>query len=301
MRRLRVQAITIVIVILSMSTLFATITRIKSRNLSASTWIDSVVIDTTGAHVCTCRVAFEAAVDSGSLGFMQLGPCTTLAGGHYTATFGMKRGTGVNTSLKHLINPACILSITSDGTTPSTIKFRAYQPLYISSFDSIHQWQPFKVGFYLEDSTDSIQFRIKYLDSVDVYADYVDLDDNPDTSKIVYAVNLQNLDIDPSISYPFDYQMNDCRILLGSIQGGLNRNKPQMVLLHSYGGYEAMGIYRWLYALDIPFTQVTYSYCRDSLLMKKKNCFAGHVYFEVDSFAHDTILYQPPFYQQFIF
>lgn len=202
--------------------------------------------------------------------------------------------------MKSLINPVCILDVTSGNPIN---KFHVYQKLYASSFDSINDYQSFRVGFYLPQKVHYVQFRIKWFDSVDVYSDYVDLNDGPDASKTVYAINLQDLDAmlglphDPDL---FNYEMADRRILLASIQGALNRDRAQFILLHNFDTYEAMGIYRWLYALDIPFEIQSYDFCTDSLLLQKKNCFKGCVYFEADSM--DTMSEKmPPDSQQYIF
>jgi hypothetical protein len=265
--------------------LFAEIRHYESEHLSARSSCCSIIADTSASND-SCRVAY---VDGDSAGYMQFGPYEIISPGHYIATFRLKRG-NVNTS----ISPVCVLDITSHRFYP--LKYHAIQNIYASSFDSVYKWQDFKVGFYLKDTVDYLQLRIKWLDSIDIYADYIDIALNPDSENIVYAVNLQDLNLDLSTD-PFDYEMADRRILLASIQGGINRDTMRLVFFHNDGDYEAQGIYRWLYALNIPYTLVTYDECIEKLMARKH--FKGCVLF--DPGVPDTsAINDPPEHQKLL-
>lgn len=280
------------------SLLSAKITRYEAEDLDGESSYSKVIVD-PDAWNDTARVSL---VDEHIVGYLQYGPYDSLDPGHYVATFRLKRGTGINNSMKSLINPVCLLDIVS-GDSSGINRFHVYQQLYASSFDSLDEYQSFRVAFYLPQKVGFVEFRIKWHDSVDIYSDYVDLNDGPDTSKIVYAINLQDLDAMLGLPHDpdsFNFEMADRRILLASIQGGLNRDKAQFVLLHDFHTYEAMGIYRWLYALDIPFEIISYDFCADSLISQKSACFSGCVYFDPDTL--DTIaMNNPPEEQKYLF
>uniref|UniRef100_A0A7V0Z723 GxGYxYP putative glycoside hydrolase C-terminal domain-containing protein n=1 Tax=candidate division WOR-3 bacterium TaxID=2052148 RepID=A0A7V0Z723_UNCW3 len=192
------------------------------------------------------------------------------------------------------INPVCFLKI--QKFQKDQIRILGIYPVYASYFNEIHNWQNFNVYFYLSDSG-NIQVIIEWLDSLDLFIDYVELSRLRDDRGIVYAVNLQDLNLD-SEGEPFDFKMADRRQLLGSIQGGINRTGPRLVLLHNYNDYEAQGIYRWLKRFNLPYVLLTYDECIKKFV--SKNDFKGCVLFDPGN-PDSIAIKDPPEYQKLLF
>jgi len=266
--------------------LFGKAARYEAEHLYARDVCNEVVRDSTASND-SCRVAY---VNRDSKGHMQYGPNIIFPPGYYTATFRMKisgqyRG----------INPICVIDITSRRTYP--LKYHALRNIHASFFRTVGEWQDFKIGFHLNDTVDCFQLRVEWLDSVDLYIDYVDVTHNLDPESLVYAVNLQDMNFDLQTDV-FDLRMADRRILLASVQGAVNRTGPRFVLLHNDEDYEGQGIYRWLYSFDVPYVQLDYHECIGKLV--EKRYFKGCVLFdpgELDSSA----IKDPPEKQKLLF
>lgn len=265
---------------------YAKTVRYEGEHLYARSFCNNVIEDITASND-SCRAAF---VKHDSRGHLIYGPKVTFPPGLYVATFRLKTGNdGIS------INPIGIIDITSRREYP--LKYHAYQPIFASSFDSIYNWQDTRVGFYLKDTIEYFQLRIEWFDSVDLYVDYVDVKSYPHRENITFAINLQDIDLD-MVPDLFDEIMTDRRILLASIQAGVNRDKANLVLLHDYRDYEGQGIYRWLYALDIPYVLLTYDECVEKLVIP--NTFNGCVFFDPGELSIDAIN-NPPEYQKLLF
>ncbi len=260
--------------------------RYEAEHLFARSPCDSVIKDVTASND-SCRVAYTK---HNSRGYLIYGPNISFSSGFYVATFRLKTGNvGVS------VNPVGIIDITSRREYP--LKYHARQPIYASSFDSIFRWQNIRVGFYLERTIECFQLRIEWFDSVDLYVDYVDVQPYPRRENITFAINLQDLNLD-MIPDLFDEIMTDRRILLASIQAGVNRDKANLVLLHDYRDYEGQGIYRWLCAFDMPYVLLTYDECIEKSAIP--NTFNGCVFFDPGELSIDAIN-NPPEYQKSLF
>ncbi|MGB9721754.1 MAG: hypothetical protein ACPL28_09785 [bacterium] len=192
------------------------------------------------------------------------------------------------------INPIALIKIQT--LQKNQLRILGIYPLYASYFNEIYDWQDFDVYFYLS-STNRVQVNIEWLGSLDLYFDFLELFSLVNDSDIVYAVNLQDLDLD-SKEDNFDFTVADRRILLASIQGNVNLHGPALVLLHNYNDYEAQGIYRWLKRFDIPYCLLTYDDCIKKFVSNKN--FKGCVIF--DPGTPDSIaIKNPPEYQKLLF
>lgn len=210
-----------------------------------------------------------------------------LSQGLYRADFMLKARND-----KEIINPIAIIKFLNNQE-----RLLALYPLYASYFNSDNAWHIFEVYFRLYKPEDGVQAIIEWFDSLDLFIDYVELSKLFDDKNIVYAVNLQDLNLDFKID-DFDYTMADRRILLASIQGRLNKKKPHLVLLHNYNDYEGQAIYRWLSSFRIPYVLTTYDDCIKYLISKAN--FNGCVLFNPgspDSFA----IKDPPEHQKLLF
>ncbi|MEO0184264.1 MAG: hypothetical protein ABIL20_00475 [candidate division WOR-3 bacterium] len=205
----------------------------------------------------------------------------------YRAKFSLKAKNNVKS-----INPIAVIKLLNRAKA----RIYALYPVYASYFNEINDWQNFDVCFYLP-RTDTITATIEWLDIIDLYIDYVQLFISVDNQELVYAVNLQDLNLDTKTD-PFDFTMVDRRILLASIQGIINRDKPRLVLLHNYDDYEGQAIYRWLKRFNKLYCLLTYDECIRKFVSKKN--FKGCVLF--DPGIPDTIaINDPPEYQKFLF
>lgn len=215
---------------------------------------------------------------------------TKLSPGVYRANFRLKAKND-----KETINPVAEIKFLTK--TKKRTRLFALFPLYASYFNTNYDGQIFDVYFRLYEPEDSVQAIIEWFDSLDLFIDYVALSKLSNDKNIIYAVNIQDLNLDSKID-DFDYTMADRRILLGSIQAGLNRKKPHLVLLHNYNEYEGQSIYRWLFRFKIPYVLITYDECLKYLLSRA--IFKGCVLFNPgspDSFA----VKDPPEHQKLLF
>lgn len=260
--------------------------RCESEHLYARDACSRVIRDTTASND-SCRVAY-AGIDSRA--HMQYGPNILFPPGYYVATFRMKLG-----STRTSINGVCMLDITSRRVYP--LRYHAMKKVNASYFAAPLNWQDFKMAFFLRDTVDCFQLRIEWLDSADLYVDYVEVTAEQDTTMFVYAVNLQDLDLD-LVTDPFDFRMADRRLLIASIQGAVNRERPRMVLLHSDGDYEAQGIHRWLQSLDVRYILLTYDECLDKLV--RPGLFKGCVLFDPGA-PDSSAIKDPPAFQGLLF
>ncbi|MGQ9701089.1 MAG: hypothetical protein ACUVQT_01360 [bacterium] len=213
-----------------------------------------------------------------------------LSPGFYRANFRLKAKNDKGT-----VNPVAEIKFLTKHENHT--RLFALFPLYGSYFNTDHDWQIFDVYFRLYEPEDSVLTIIKWFDSLDLFIDYLELSKLANDKNIIYAVNLQDLNLDSKVD-DFDYPMADRRILLASIQAGLNRKKPRLILLHYYDDYEGQSIYRWLFRFKIPFVLITYNECLKYLLSGAS--FKGCVLFNPGSPDFFAVR-DPPEHQRLLF
>lgn len=213
-----------------------------------------------------------------------------LSAGIYRADFIIKAKND-----KEIITPITVIKVMSRKNNQTHIL--ALYPIYASYFNTDYDWQVFEIFFRLSEPEDSVQAIIDWFGTLDLFIDYVDLLKLSDDKNIVYALNLQDLNLDSRID-KFDYTMADRRILLASIQAGLNRKKPRLVLLHNYDDYEGQSIYRWLKRFKVSYILITYEDCLKNLISKMD--FKGCVLFDPGS-PDSIAIKDPPEYQKLLF
>ena len=258
--------------------------RYESEHLFANPQCNHKIYDPS-ARNDSCRVAYSS---TDSCGYMQFGPYDTMPPGHYIALFRIKRGDGYIG-----YSPLCELDIMSDHPV---MKCHAIQVIYPYNFDSVDTWQNFRLYFYLPDTVNYFQTRIYWFSVENLYADYTDIEPVSELENILFAVNLMDPDLN-GIEDTIDYYIADYRILLGSIQGGVNRDTARLVFVHNHDHYEGQGIYRWLAAFDIPYALITLEECIDNLV--RSEYFKGCVLFD-PGVLDETAIEDPPEHQRLL-